>query len=414
MTEESNRCIEEEAIRQKWTQEQLELARRVHIPDDGDWTDDQVVAVSNQDKFCLVSLDDTTAASNTHNNTNTLYGGVDVSFPKQDETDPSSVAVYVIIDTRTMEVVYEDYEYFRLTVPYIPTFLAFREIDPLQRLIERQLEQQPRLRPRAILVDGNGVLHPRGAGIACFVGVNTGIPTIGIGKTLYCMGGLSHSLVESGVHRALRRAAAALPCLSDGGVVASSSQSNNINNNNNNNSYQHVLFDQQVLFQARDDSEYETEKEANANEIIDPGAHLETLAWYHCRGLAIPLGVPTQDRGDDDDDDEDIVLGVPNAGSRITVGYALVGHGDGHVPKQPRQRSRRRLRRGGGTKNPIFVSVGHGVSLRRAVEVTAALSLTRIPEPIRQADLRGRNLMRRRAAGASARSSTATTNTTKT
>ena len=48
-------------------------------------------------------------------------------------------------------------------------------------LIEKQVKEKPQFTPRAILVDGNGIFHPRKAGIACFVGVRTGIPTIGIG-----------------------------------------------------------------------------------------------------------------------------------------------------------------------------------------------------------------------------------------
>jgi hypothetical protein len=98
-----------------------------------------------------------------------------------------------------MDVVYVDSEYFRLRVPYIPGFLAFREIDPILNLVEKQLRDRPDLTPRAILVDGNGLLHPRGAGIACFLCFRTGIPTIGIGKTLFCEGALTKEIVWRGI-----------------------------------------------------------------------------------------------------------------------------------------------------------------------------------------------------------------------
>lgn len=81
-----------------------------------------------------------------------LYGGVDVSFPEKEED--KAVAVYVIIDKRSMACVYRDYKYFNLTIPYVSTFLAFREIDPLQELVHRQVRDYPDVTPKAILVDG--------------------------------------------------------------------------------------------------------------------------------------------------------------------------------------------------------------------------------------------------------------------
>ena len=88
-----------------------------------------------------------------------------------------------------MKVVYHDHEFFTLNVPYIPTYLAFREIHPLEKLVHKQVQQRPEITPQAILVDGNGILHPRHAGIACFLGTRTNIPTIGIGKSLLYEGG---------------------------------------------------------------------------------------------------------------------------------------------------------------------------------------------------------------------------------
>ena len=38
--------------------------------------------------------------------------------------------------------------------------------------------------PQVIFVDGSGVLHPRGVGLATHFGVRVGIPTIGIGELL--------------------------------------------------------------------------------------------------------------------------------------------------------------------------------------------------------------------------------------
>ena len=121
-------------------------------------------------------------------------------------TDHPAVAVYVILEYPSMKLVYTAAEYYRATVPYIPSFLAFREMDPLLRLVRDQQSQRPERTPRAILADGNGVLHTRGAGIACFLGVRTGIPTIGIGKTLFCEAGLTKELVSNAVSESMRAA----------------------------------------------------------------------------------------------------------------------------------------------------------------------------------------------------------------
>lgn len=54
-----------------------------------------------------------------------------------------------------------------------------------------------------------------------------------------------------------------------------------------------------------------------------------------------------------------------------------------------------------GVKNPVYVSVGHKVSLDASVAIAQACSLYRVPEPIRQADLRSRQVIRQwEAAGA--------------
>lgn len=44
---------------------------------------------------------------------------------------------------------------------------------------------------------------------------------------------------------------------------------------------------------------------------------------------------------------------------------------------------------------PIFVSSGHRISLETSVRLTVACSRTKIPEPVRRADLEGREEVRR-------------------
>ncbi|HEX9907814.1 MAG TPA: endonuclease V [Thermoplasmata archaeon] len=64
--------------------------------------------------------------------------------------------------------------------PYIPTYLAFREI-PLLRSAIDFLEPND-----VVMYDGNGILHPEGFGIASQIGVVFDIPTIGVAKKLLC------------------------------------------------------------------------------------------------------------------------------------------------------------------------------------------------------------------------------------
>ncbi|KAJ1647324.1 hypothetical protein J3B02_002308 [Coemansia erecta] len=54
---------------------------------------------------------------------------------------------------------------------------------------------------------------------------------------------------------------------------------------------------------------------------------------------------------------------------------------------------------GESAKNPIFVSPGHRVSMRTAVELARCCSVHRVPEPIRVADLRSREVARQMEQG---------------
>ena len=62
--------------------------------------------------------------------------------------------------------------------PYIPGFLSFREAAVYLAALS-ELSATPDL----LLVDGQGILHPRGLGIGAHLGVHLDMPSIGVAKT---------------------------------------------------------------------------------------------------------------------------------------------------------------------------------------------------------------------------------------
>ena len=63
--------------------------------------------------------------------------------------------------------------------PYVPGLLSFREAPAYLEALAALPEA-----PEALLVDGQGVAHPRGLGIASHLGVHLDLPSVGVAKRL--------------------------------------------------------------------------------------------------------------------------------------------------------------------------------------------------------------------------------------
>jgi deoxyinosine 3'endonuclease (endonuclease V) len=121
-------------------------------------------------------------------------GGVDISFLPGSSVE--AIASFVVLQLPDCKTVYEVSQPIQMKYPYIAGFLGFREVEFWVELIRPLLDdKQAKFQPQVILVDGNGILHPRGFGSASHLGVLLDIPTIGIAKSLLCIDGLTHTSV---------------------------------------------------------------------------------------------------------------------------------------------------------------------------------------------------------------------------
>uniref|UniRef100_A0A183SMX5 Endonuclease V n=1 Tax=Schistocephalus solidus TaxID=70667 RepID=A0A183SMX5_SCHSO len=118
-----------------------------------------------------------------------LVGGLDISYAKEDDSVAyAALCVFRLNVTKgasEVDLVDELCCPVTVDVPYVNSFLAFREVPAYQTVVNEFLTTRPcHLHPHVFMVDGNGTLHPRAFGSACHLGVVLQRPTFGVAKDL--------------------------------------------------------------------------------------------------------------------------------------------------------------------------------------------------------------------------------------
>lgn len=101
--------------------------------------------------------------------------GLDVAYATD---SPLVAAAVVTVSVATGEVLESATALGTAEFPYVPGLFAFRELPTLLLALARLT-----VTPDVLLADGHGLAHPRRFGLACHLGVETGLPAIGVAKT---------------------------------------------------------------------------------------------------------------------------------------------------------------------------------------------------------------------------------------
>ncbi len=107
-----------------------------------------------------------------------LIAGADISV---DRVRGTGTAAVVVLSYPEMETVAVKTITDRIPFPYVPGLLSFREAPMLLAALEELT-----LTPDLLLVDGQGIAHPRRLGLAAHLGLFLEIPVIGCAKSRLC------------------------------------------------------------------------------------------------------------------------------------------------------------------------------------------------------------------------------------
>ncbi|KAH3762817.1 endonuclease V [Pelomyxa schiedti] len=161
-------------VKQRWMLQQVELRNKLILTDDHNWFLPGAPPPQLSSGVAMCPL--------------TLVAGMDISFFPGSEVD--ACASMVVLNMPSLSVVFETHALIKLTEPYVPGFLAFREAPALLEILKNVRNTCPQFTPQVIMLDGNGTLHPRGFGLASHLGVLADIPTLGVAKTMMFADGI--------------------------------------------------------------------------------------------------------------------------------------------------------------------------------------------------------------------------------
>jgi len=104
-----------------------------------------------------------------------LIAGADVSYNRFSDVIYAGVIVWRAADNTVVE---QQSAITETHFPYVPGLLSFREAPAL---IDAFAKVESR--PDVVMLDGQGIAHPRGVGIASHVGLWLEVPTVGCAKS---------------------------------------------------------------------------------------------------------------------------------------------------------------------------------------------------------------------------------------
>ncbi|MDV6378159.1 endonuclease V [Sporosarcina sp. GW1-11] len=106
-----------------------------------------------------------------------LLAGVDIAYYDIQGVE-YGVCCVIVFDFRAKRVIEKTYSTGKVTMPYIPGYLAFRELPLIMEAVKKLS-----CTPDVFMFDGNGILHPRKMGIATHASFFLNKPCIGIAKS---------------------------------------------------------------------------------------------------------------------------------------------------------------------------------------------------------------------------------------